>query len=91
MTSRYVVIVPSDAVLGVIEVKTSLKRDKIAEIIDKAAMVNSLFSDQKIFNGIFAFDNNVNWNREGRLDVVYERIHENRKNIYPNKPSLNAC
>lgn len=47
MTSRYVVIVPSDAVLGVIEVKTSLKRDKIAEIIDKAAMVNSLFSDQK--------------------------------------------
>ena len=72
------VIVPSDAVLGVIEVKTSLKRDEIAEIIDKAAMVNSLFSDRKIFNGIFAFDNNVNWNREGRLDVVKDALSDCR-------------
>lgn len=63
------VIVPSDAVLGVIEVKTSIRLNKIEEIIDKAAQVNDLFN-QKIFNGVFSFDNEVNWKQGNRLDKV---------------------
>ena len=61
------VIVPSDAVMGVIEVKTHISPNKIEGIIDKAARVNVLF-EHKIFNGVFSFDNKIDWKKEHRLD-----------------------
>lgn len=50
------VIVPQDAVLGIIEVKTCLRSDKIKETIKKAHN-NGQIIHHNIFNGIFSYDN----------------------------------
>ena len=49
------VIVPREAVLGIIEVKTNLKNAKMHETFQKAH-ANGLIIGQHIFNGIFSYE-----------------------------------
>lgn len=53
------VIVPSESVLGIIEVKSSLDVTKAKKAVEKATE-NGRIIDKQIFNGIFAFDSNIN-------------------------------
>jgi len=55
------VIVPSESVIGIVEVKSSLDVSKAKIAVEKAAE-NVRIIDKPIFNGIFAFDNDVNFN-----------------------------
>lgn len=55
------VIVPSESVIGIVEVKSSLDVSK-AKIAAEKAAENRRIMDKTIFNGIFAFDSEVNFN-----------------------------
>lgn len=50
------VIVPSESVLGVIEVKTKLNPQRLLDVIKKSSEINILFGDRKPFNGIFSYE-----------------------------------
>lgn len=60
------VIVPSESVLGIVEVKSSLNVTKAKTAVDKATN-NGRIIGKHIFNGIFVFDNSIafeNFNSE---------------------------
>lgn len=54
------VIVPSESVLGIVEVKSSLDVAKSKTAVEKATE-NGRIIGKHIFNGIFAFDSNINF------------------------------
>lgn len=68
------VIVPSECVLGIIEVKSSLNSTQVKDAIIKSAYINRLFRDRTIFNGIFAFDNQIHWDRNLIPPIVKDAL-----------------
>lgn len=54
------VIVPSESVLGIVEVKSSLDITKSKIAVEKATE-NGRIIGKQIYNGIFAFDSNINF------------------------------
>lgn len=50
------VIVPKEAVLGIIEVKTKLRVEDVNDVIEKAHINGELVGRQGVFNGIFSFE-----------------------------------
>lgn len=69
------VIVPKEAVLGIIEVKTRLNIGDFAEVYCKAHN-NGLMVGTHIFNGIFVYENDL------RLDIPSQKIKKTCQHYY---------
>ena len=81
------IIAPSDGVLGIIEVKSNIRKQNLQEIIRKAHENGEIIGNS-IFNGIFAyncdFDVKMNEQNEGifnALESVFKRYNGRVNNI----------
>ena len=54
------VIIPKEGVLGIIEVKTRIRNGELSEIIKKSHNNGSIIGKNKVFNGIFGFESQIN-------------------------------
>lgn len=68
------VIIPKESVLGIIEVKTKLNSSNIRETVKKAHLNGQLIGN-KIFNGIFSYENGFCF--EGQLNTGLKESLEN--------------
>lgn len=62
------VIVHPESVIGIIEVKSRIRSDnKLFNAIKKANENGKIISKQNIFNGIFSYDNSINFSEDSNL------------------------
>jgi hypothetical protein len=70
------IITTSSAVKGIIEVKTKISPNKFTETIEKASNLDK-FLNINTFNGIFSYENSIDFNNEG----IQKSLRESKGNV----------